>query len=230
VDFVYVCRNGDNEELRYSIRSLIKNTESPNIWVVGGKPKWYIGNHIPVQQSTTKYQNVLNNLKAIANSKEISNEFVLMNDDFYIVKPIDKIETYHGGLFQNKINLFAKNVPSSHYTKMLKNTRDKLFDMGIKSPLDYAIHVPMIFEKDKFSTVIEPNHSFRTLYGNIFNVGGIEIDDVKFHRKATREWAVNPDLENLDLPYLSSSDSAFEELYKYVLRGMFPTKTQHERG
>jgi hypothetical protein len=153
-----------------------------------------------------------------------------MNDDFYVVKPIETIETYHGGLFQNKINIFSKNVPSSHYTKMLKNTRDKLFDLGIKQPLDYAIHVPMVLEKEKFATVIEPGHSFRTLYGNIFNVGGIEIDDVKFHRKATREWAVNPDIDNLDLPYLSSSDSAFDELYKHVLREMFPNKTQHEKS
>ena len=229
MDFVYVCRNGDNEELRYSIRSLVKNTDSPNIWVVGGKPKWYVGNHIPVHQGATKYQNVINNLKAITSSSEISDEFTLMNDDFYIIKPIDKIETYNGGPFQNKINIFSKNVPSSHYTKILKNTRDRLFDMGIKSPLDYAIHVPMVFEKDKFATVIEPGYSFRTLYGNIFNVGGIEIDDVKFHRKTTREWATNPDLDNLELPYLSSSDSAFEELYKFILRVEFPNKTQYER-
>ncbi len=230
MNFVYICRDGNNEELRYSIRSVLQNTVDPKIWVVGGKPSWYVGNYIHVRQSTTKYQNVINNLSAIVDSNEIPECFTLMNDDFYIIKPIETIQEYHGGIFQKKIDIFSKNAPSSYYTKILKQTKNKLFDLGIKSPLDYSIHVPMTFEKEKLSTVIQPGYSFRTLYGNIFNVGGTEIDDVKFHRKATRDWAVNPDLDNLELPYLSSSDSAFNELYRHTLRDTFSSKTQYERS
>jgi hypothetical protein len=229
MNFVYLCRNGENEELRYSIRSVVKNTVDPKIWVVGGRPSWYIGNYIPVRQGSTKYQNVINNLNAIVDSNDIPDDFTLMNDDFYITKPIDKIDSYHGGLFQNKVELFAKNVPESHYTRILKNTKDKLFDLGIDSPLDYAIHVPINLNKTNLSTVIEPGYSFRTLYGNIFNLGGTKIDDVKFHRKETRSWANNPDLSHLSTPFLSSSDSAFDEVYKLVLKDMLGSPTLMEK-
>ena len=229
MNFVYLCRSGENEELRYSIRSVVKNTVDPKIWVVGGRPSWYAGNYIPVRQGSTKYQNVINNLNAIINSSDIPDDFTLMNDDFYIVKPIESIEPYHGGLFQNKIDLFTKNVSESYYTRILKNTKDKLSELGIDSPLDYAIHVPLNLNKTKLSTVIEPGYSFRTLYGNIFNVGGTKIDDVKFHRKETRSWAINPDLSVLEIPYLSSSDSAFEEVYKLVLKNIFGSPTLLEK-
>ena len=81
MDFVYICRSGDNEELRYSIRSVIRSFPKANIWVVGGKPVWYKGNYIIVEQNQDKYTNALNNIIAICNSKEISVSFIFMNDD-----------------------------------------------------------------------------------------------------------------------------------------------------
>ena len=90
MDLVYICRSGDNEELRYSIRSMVANVPHDNLWVVGGKPSWYIGKHIPVKQSDDKYDNARNNLKAIVESSEISDRFILVNDDFYVTKPIKK--------------------------------------------------------------------------------------------------------------------------------------------
>jgi hypothetical protein len=229
MNFVYICRSGENEELRYSIRSLFYNTISPNVWVVGGKPSWYSGNYLPVRQGATKYQNVANNLQTIINNSEIPEDFTLMNDDFYIIKPIDTIKPYHGGLFNKKIEIFTKNAPESYYTSILKNTRTRLTGLGIENALDYAIHVPMNFNKEKLSTVIEPGYSYRTLYGNIYNVGGTEVDDVKFHRKSTRVWAKSPNLQELDSPYLSSSDSAFREVYSSVLKNRFSLPSPLEK-
>ena len=87
-DFVYICKSGENHELKYSIRSVIKYFPNANIWVVGGKPNWYIGNYIELKQSGAKYKNAYENLKLISNSDQISNDFYLMNDDFYIIKDI----------------------------------------------------------------------------------------------------------------------------------------------
>lgn len=97
MNFVYVCRDGENEELRYSIRSVLSSFPEAKIWVVGGKPSWYIGNYIEVKQSQSKYGNVLNNLKSICNSELIEESFVFMNDDFFIVNKIDTIDIFHGG-------------------------------------------------------------------------------------------------------------------------------------
>lgn len=229
MNFVYLCRTGDNEELRYSIRSVVKNTENPNIWVVGGKPSWYQGNYIKTDQRSDKYKNVIGSLKAIVRNNDIPEDFILMNDDFYIIKPIDRIQTYHGGMFDTKIDLFAKNAKNSYYTSILKNTSKRLKDAGIENPLDYALHVPMELNKEKLSTVIKPMVSIRTMYGNLFSVGGTQIDDVKFHRMATRGWAKNPNLDDLDIEYLSTSDNSFAEVYESVLKDMFSEPSAYEK-
>lgn len=208
---------------------MVKNTENPIIWVVGGKPSWYTGNYIKSDQSGDKYKNVIGSLKAIVNHQDIPDDFILMNDDFYIIKPIDKIQTYHGGKFENKVELFSKNAKSSYYTSILKNTMRELKNAGIHQPLDYAIHVPIELNKDKLFTVIRSRVSIRTMYGNLFSIGGTEVDDVKFHRVATRKWANNPDLDTIDFEYLSTSDDSFLEVYEYILKDMFSDPSPYEK-
>jgi hypothetical protein len=229
MNFVYLCRPGSNEELRYSIRSVVKNTDNPNIWIVGGKPSWYVGNYIKSDQSQDKYENVVNSLNTIVNCKRIPEDFVLMNDDFYIIKPINKINTYHGGSFQKKVEIFTDNAKSSYYTSLLINTNNILKDAGIENPLDYAIHVPIELNKQKLSTVIQSKVSIRTMYGNLFDIGGTEVDDVKFHRMATRKWTKSPDLNTMDFEYLSTGDESFPEVYEYILKDMFSEPSQFEK-
>ncbi len=228
MNFVYLCRHGENEELRYSIRSVVKNTVNPQIWLIGGKPSWYTGNFIKSDQSKDKYENILNSLNTIINCDNIPDDFILMNDDFYIIKPIDKIKAYHGGDFKKKVEIFSENAKSSYYTSLLQNTKKQLQDAGIENPLDYAIHVPIELNKQKLSTVIKPKISIRTMYGNLFKLGGTQIDDVKFHRKATRKWAKNPSLDTIDFEYLSTNDESFIEVYETILKDMFKEPYQYE--
>ena len=82
MDFVYICRDGDNEELRYSIRSVIHSFPEASIWIVGGKPKWYSGNHIEVKQNSVKYKNAVSNLLPICNSEEITDRLLYEKDVF----------------------------------------------------------------------------------------------------------------------------------------------------
>ena len=155
MDCVYICGPGENEELRYSIRSVVKNFPHSNIWVVGDKPDWYIGNFIPVKLTGVKYNNARNNLYAITEHPDISESFYLMNDDFFIINKIDNFTTWHGGLLYDKADLYDALVPRSLYTKMLNNTYNKLIRLGITDPLDYELHVPMLMEKSKLAKVLK---------------------------------------------------------------------------
>lgn len=230
MDYVYICRDGDNEELRYSIRSVLANATPGNIWVVGGKPKWYSGNFINVPQDKEKYQNARNNIKAIVNSKEISEHFVLMNDDFFIINPINYIETFHGGSLSDKIGIFELHSKKSYYTKILLKTEKILKKWGISDPLDYAIHVPMVMEKDKLKDIINTKLegiSIRTLYGNKFNIGGQKIDDVKIH--ANNKIRLNSyDFKGKDFPFISTNDDTFDYLYEHLLKNKFKKKSKYE--
>lgn len=226
MNFVYLCRDGDNEELRYSIRSLYKNIKDPNICIVGGRPDWYIGNYIKINQNKTKHVNVRNNLNKIVSSKDIDDNFILMNDDFFIMKPMLSIPYLHGGPLINKVKKFKTNAKTSSYTKMISDTYDALIKKQIQNPLDYAIHVPMQMNKENLSKVIYPALSVRTMYGNLYNVGGTPIEDVKVH--VDRPWAKSFDYKN-NVKFLSTNDQSFNKLYEEVFKNKFMNKSPLEK-
>jgi hypothetical protein len=230
MDFVYICKDGNNEELRYSIRSVVQSFPDSNIWVVGGKPTWYAGNYINIKQVLTKYRNAIQNLNAICNSNEISEEFILMNDDFYIVKNINTIETYHGGLLLDKINLYQKINSNSNYTRKLAATYKKIKSLNIENPLDYELHIPMIMEKKKLKQILQNNDQFlwRSIYGNVFNVGGEQMEDVKVYTKGPLVLK-SYNLKKDDHIYLSSADTSFDMILSNILKKQFTEKTKYEK-
>jgi hypothetical protein len=227
IDLVYICGSGHNEELRYSIRSAVKNLKFNNLWVVGGKPNWYIGNYIEVAQNKSKYVNARNNLRAICSSPEISDSFILMNDDFYIMNKVDNVPYMHGGLLADKITKYKNLTGDTRYVLMLKRTLLNLSRRINKDVLDYELHVPMVMEKEKLLNVIELPDLWRSRYGNTFNVGGIEMDDVKVYSfgALTKK---SYDINNLKYNYLSSNNDSFEMIKDKILNIDFADKTVYE--
>jgi hypothetical protein len=227
LDLVYICRSGENEELRYSIRSAVKNLKFDNLWVVGGKPNWYVGNYLEVTQNKSKYTNARNNLRAICNSSEISNSFILMNDDFYIINKVDTVPYMHGGLLSKKIATYKELTGNTRYVLMLKKTFANLSRRFGNDVLDYELHVPMIMEKEKLLKVIDVLDFWRSRYGNVFNVGGIEIEDVKVYSSGgLTKKPGGQDIFRYD--YLSSNDDSFKMIKEKVLDLYFVNKTAYE--
>jgi hypothetical protein len=220
---------GQNEELKYSIRSVHENYPCKNVWVVGGRPAWYIGNYVRIPSSSTKYKNARQNLRAIVHNKDISDSFVLMNDDFYILEKINEPEIFHGGYLSKKVEEYQKVYPSSSYTRLLTNTLIGLKSKyGIQDPLDYELHVPMQMDKKGLSEVLLSNMLWRSLYGNINNLGGREIDDVKIYRTHKGN-PIDSEYQKLAVPYLSTSDNSFPIVHSEFLKERFSTPSPCER-
>jgi hypothetical protein len=227
MDLVYICRSGDNEELRYSIRSAVKNLTFDNLWVVGGKPEWYLGNHIEVSQEKSKYVNARKNLFAICNNGSISEKFILMNDDFYIIKKVDRVPYMHGGLMKNKISLYKDMIGNTPYVKLLSKTFANLSRRSRKDILDYELHVPMIMEKENLLKIVSYPDLWRSRYGNTFDVGGIEIEDVKVYTTGSLV-KKSYKIEERQSDYLSSNDDSFEMIRDSVLKNRFKEKSVYE--
>lgn len=218
MDLVYICRDGDNEELRYSIRSAVANLPHDNIWVVGGKPDWYTGNFIRTKQNGLKFDNARNNLNTACRRYEISSDFILMNDDFFIMKPVESIQPYHRGLLQDHIDL-VKTSPA--YREMLIDTLDVVKKIHDGPVYSYEVHAPMVMNKKKLFNILRLPALWRSAYGNIHNVGGTQHDDVKVFSGTGLS-----DMKS-DLPFLSSNDETFNELSS-LLQEMFPNPSKYE--
>lgn len=226
MDYVYICRSGDNEELRYSIRSLVKNCSHDSIWIIGGIPDWYRGNYVRVEDIGNKFENIQNCYKVISQIGAISDKFVLMNDDFFITKPIGEMPIFHGGRLIDKIDRYTVNKGHNKYTRILLQAYKRLLKQGIKEPLDYDIHLPLVVEKAAIDYFIDQSLAPRSMYGNLYNIGGQEIKDVKFY--STYNMLDHSVSISNDMPFISTEDKSFDKVFD-MLHGLFPEKTKYEK-
>lgn len=226
MDVIYTCRSGDNEELRYSIRSVLKNAKFVNkIWVVGDKPDWYSGNFIKVAPVGNSFANVRNNLRKVIDHPDISEDFILMNDDFFIIENVNSVSHYYGGLLADRSLRHQELAGPNYYANMLMKTHRGLTQQGIKNPLNYELHVPMLFNKAKLADTIEKPFSIRSYYGNKYNLGGEDINDVKIYSHP--RFKVSSSSMNNGTPFVSTDDESFSYV-RLELEKMFPSKSAYE--
>lgn len=227
MDLVWLCRGGPNEELRYSIRSGTQNLEHDSVWVVGDKPDWYSGPFIEAEQiEGKKYDNVKRSLINVILSDRVSNSFILMNDDFFILKPTD-LEYYYSGTLDERIKKIETKSPNALYAHRLKNTMHQLQDAGIEQPLDYELHKPMKLDKQGLAVALE-FPQFRSAYGNLNQVGGQQTFDVKvYSNRLYQGMSYNWDI---DSEFVSTDDGSFDTIERKLLRHLFPDPTIYERN
>lgn len=226
MDYVYICRAGDNEELRYSIRSVVKNCSYDSIWVIGGIPDWYRGNYVEVEDIGNKFENIQNCYKVISQLGAISNEFVLMNDDFFITKPIGDMPIFHGGRLIDKIDRYTAINNHNKYTRILLHAYKKLIKLKVNDPLDYDIHTPIVIDKTKIDSFVDISLAPRSLYGNMYNIGGIDIKDVKIY--STKNMLEHSSSIDNGVGIISTEDGSFDKVKDY-LDSLFPDKTNYEK-
>ena len=214
MDYVYICRSGDNDELRYSLRSIEENMPEGRVWVIGHRPVWYIGDFVPVNDIGGKFDNIKNCIKIASEHEEISDNFILMNDDFFALKKIDNMPVFHGGLLKDKIEKYKEQMMSPKYIKLLELTYKQLLANNIADPIDYDIHVPIVMNKEKLSQSIPIAYFPRSAYGNFADIGGTKITDVKVYGSVK--------IKNDDaFDFLSTEDRSFISLRDSILATKF---------
>jgi hypothetical protein len=229
MDVVYICRPGDNEELRYSIRSVVKNLAHDSLWVVGDKPDWYGGNFLYSNLANSQYFQVWNNLRAIIDCPEISDDFILMNDDFFIVDYVDSVDYFYWDVLES-VGKWRKDNGyggQDYVNKHFATAHQLWVHDKIKNPLNYELHVPMVFNKEKLAKIIGRYQLYRSGYGNVYGVGGYERRDVKVYSNPKLQ-AISFDYQDEYTEYLSSEDVSFEQLREDLLAVMFSEKSQYE--
>lgn len=201
------------KELEYSIKS-VKYLEHNREIVVGDKPLFetsveHVKPPIVRWSMLSPHHDVINKLNHVC-ALDISDDFIFMNDDFFVLSPAE-VPVAHRGTLDEHI---AGRRLNDAYTKHLKKTNEFLKSQGIKEPLSYELHLPIIYNKHKlkqlYDTIIPMiTHAApmltRSLYGNIYKMGGERMDDPK-----------NPH-NYLDKTFLSSNEKTFNgEMGDYI--------------
>lgn len=241
MDVVYVVKadaENDSEELRYSLRSL-RNVPHAKVYIVGEKPEWVTNVHfISVMQSGSKAQNVSRNLQTAVNNPQISDDFILMNDDFFIMKAVHEIPTLTFGAMSDVIRDYNRRYPEgSDYIDRLQKGHERLQRIGIANPISYELHVPIVINKCNAVNLFEEAskerlYQFRSSYGNLYRIGGEPSNDVKVFLDARH----NAPLYNRDAKiylqsqeFLSATGGAFKRgAVGDFIRRAFPDKSDYE--
>ena len=222
-DIVYFVKDTPtNEELRYSVRSLA-NFPHGKVWFYGGCPDGLKPDrHVYVKQDQpTKWANIFKMYKMVCNNEEISEDFWLFNDDFFIMKKVKKGPNYYeGDLYKRVVTLEDAHGGITPYSQQLRYTLQELEGMGCETK-NYALHLPMLMNREKGKELcnIISGPMIRCVYGNYFKIGGENHRDVKIDRL---------DRVAKDTEYLSTNDKSFRGMVGDQIRATFPDKCKYE--
>lgn len=227
-DVVYLVRPGEeNEELRYSLRSLEANYLESNVVFVGHKPKWVKGvDLIEGNLAGNPHANVYQNIQAACWQwdGQLTEDIVIMNDDFYFTQPVNEIPTwYRETLDEHLANRYVRQH-GGWWKESLEITKTCLQAHGIETPLSYELHVPVRINRQKMSIVLEqfslvnPDNppQWRSLYGNMAAIQAVQHEDCKAYGRS-----------KLTVPFMSTDDSGWDRSGREI-RAMFPNKSRYE--
>jgi hypothetical protein len=169
-DVVFVVRERvARPELQYALRSL-RFIDHNTVWLIGGKPDWVQNvEHVPFKDSD-KWRNISDKFKSLATLEGLSEEFIYTEDDYYILRPHDRLPNLSRPRSLNAYveSRIRRKPPPNEWTLYLKNTRDALHAAGITDPVSFDVHVPMYIHKSQIPLHWDPGVpvSWRSMCGN----------------------------------------------------------------
>lgn len=239
VDVVYPLGRGSQHndlELRYSLRSLeyyVHNIRK--IFIVGDIPKWIDKEkivHIPAKDQYGKRAlNVYAKIFYACEHPDITDDFLLMNDDFFFIRVRDasKFPFYYRGNLKD----FLSSPGTSGYRLMLANTYKVLKEKGFGTR-HFGVHVPMLINKLAFTYLLGDfdfdkgkGYSFRCLYGNLRMLEATYITDPKLYNPCRDAEEVAKKVSYREV--FSISDASLNPAMQKYLEEKFPEVSPFEK-
>lgn len=219
-DVVYIVRQwvNNNMELLFSLRSLA-NIEHWDIYIIWHLPKWAKNViHIPCRDNFKyKTQNVLNKIKIAC---WLCDDFILMNDDFYITKPT-QIKYYHKWTIEEHLETRQTHLKQKPLTKIIE--RDFELD-----DLDFELHCPFLVNSKKALKLFEKYdmkmHLFRSLYWKEYVKKSELVKDYKINNFKDLEL-----VKKENPTFISSRDDFMNRPFIKYLQSLFPKKSEYEK-
>lgn len=234
---VYILGNGSrwqDNEIRFSLRSLQKYVPHNRVFVVGERPAWLQNiEHIPAidgfekHTAARKLKNAIHKIRTACLHPDVGEKFVLMNDDFFFLRNVSCIETVHLGPINEAIR--EHSTKDGYYYAAMIETRDLLNASGFEVPMNYEAHYPMVIEKRKFLKMSESitwhdtGYLFRSIYGNVFGIGGKKRPaDTKLYFASDLKLLASGD-------FISTSDRvALSPQFQKFIKERFPEPSRYE--
>lgn len=138
MDILYLlgkgCSKCDNNELRYSLRSIEKYGKNVDrVYVAGYCPDWLSDNviKVPVNEPykcarniTEKHLNMLYTIMYVVDNTDINDDFLISMDDHFYIKEVD-FDNYpvYAKIVNNDTQLDTRKLPPNRYGILILDTK-----------------------------------------------------------------------------------------------------------
>jgi len=240
MDILYILGSGsrwNNNELRYSLRSLEKHGKNYNrLFLTGEKPD-FMKDNVIYNYQPDKHIGCINHFLKVLwtfQNTDISDDILLNYDDNFFIKNVD-ISTC-------PFYYRAEVIPEA-FTVNNKHTRSLLFTKQILKSLDkpvknFEVHCPIIYNRHKFYEFAYKFTKFidfndkqkgllpRSCYLNNFEVAGKYISDCKI-KKIISKQEIELAIKGRDI--FSISGNVISGGIVEFLKENYPNKSRWER-
>lgn len=223
-DIVYVLGKGsklNDFEIKMSLRSVEKNmTNYRNVYVVGECPE-FLQNVVHIQcpdRGQVSDFNIMAKITEACETKTISEDFLFLNDDHFILKPFqaDKFPFYHSG----DLSEYISKRGNDEYGRRAQNTYNHLKNQGLPTK-HFDIHTPILYNKEKFLNLVsaldwnQKTYIIKSLYANSLKIEGEQIEDHKYNNPPTKDVGVYSTYPNLRASVTRFLTEQFPKSSKY---------------
>lgn len=229
-DVVYILKpDVRTEELRYSLRSVEANFPYRKVVFVCGQPKG-LEPDIRIrhrQSGGSKWELIKSSMIEVLRSDEITEDFFLFNDDFFVMKPFE-------GPFINYVNRtlgeYVEHLRQTvhpwlnPYGRTILKAQQELHALG-ETELNFEVHLPMLFNKTKAAETINKCSSpqMRSIYGNLSKCDYIDRADVKVYSL--------DEIPRDSVDFLSTNDETFAKgKVGEFIKKRLPSPSRFERS
>lgn len=230
---IYYVKEGDSEELRYSLRSLATFAPPGDITIIGSAPDWVnldMVTLLPGNPYENRFQNSLHNIRTACEYEP--GDFWVWNDDFFVM---DEWPDPFPVWFWQPVELHMRksmgDPKSAPRKKVFHTTLTYLRMQGINFPMHYELHIPMKINGTEMLRILDEASDYinldnppiwRTLYGNLSTLPSelhLSRSDVKHH---------SPYSIKEDLDFLSTDENSFHRT-RSLVESKFTTPSPWEK-
>jgi hypothetical protein len=230
IDLVYPLKAGgsrlNDAELRWSLRSAAQHLQLPigEVYLFGHRPEWLSGViHVPMDDRGDKAENLKAKYRRMCDTVELSDPFLLLDDDHIFLAPTSEIPAHTRG----PLAALCREYRGTAHGRYLQAALNALTEQGLPSR-NYQIHYPMLIDKATLRRAVALMRRpmvMGSIYGNLVNGPTVEV---------TKDFRANNDADFrrlVDGPFMSLSPAVrarIPELVKLLDR-TFATPSPWER-
>lgn len=244
MDALYILGRGskwDNNELRYSLRSLARHVHGlGRVFVVGTDPKWLSDAVTYVAKkdaSAFKEFNIAEKIAWTFQHTDISNDVLFLNDDHFLLRNITAATYpyFHRGPL---LNATAGRV-GAVYRMCLINTHKMLAASG-RPQFHFDVHTPIRYNRQKFLGLSRTwqDSLKKGKYGYVVKSSYCNLTGVLAeHKWLIRDCKINGFVKGIDevrsivqhRHVFSCDDAALDKGVREFLMETYPEKSIYER-